>query len=55
MINNIVEIKQPSRNLKGSVAFEDKQGKWRLRLPRQIAQGAARYTFPQDLNQHQIT
>ncbi len=43
MINNIVEIKQPSRNLKGRVAFEDKQGKWRLRLPREIAQGAARY------------
>lgn len=44
MNNNVVNLKQPIKYAaRGTVAIEDKQGKWRLRLPRAIAQDSARY------------
>lgn len=43
-LDNVVTIKQPLKYAsRGTVAIENKQGKWRLRLPRSIAQDSARY------------
>lgn len=44
MNDKVVNIKQPLKYApRGSVTIENKQGKWRLRLPRSIAQDSARY------------
>lgn len=44
MTDNVVNIKQPIKYAaRSTVAIENKQGKWRLRLPRLIAQDSARY------------
>lgn len=44
MTNNVFNLKQPVKYAsRGTVAIEDKQGKWRLRLPRSVAQDSARY------------
>lgn len=44
MNDNVVNIKQPLKYAaRGSVTIENKQGKWRLRLPRSVAKDSARY------------
>lgn len=44
MSDNVVNIQQSIKYAaRGTVAIEDKQGKWRLRLPRSVAQDSARY------------
>jgi integrase len=44
MNDNVVNIKQPIKYAaRGTVTIENKQGKWRLRLPRSVAQDSARY------------
>lgn len=45
----------------GTVAIEEKQGKWRIRLPRTVAKDSARYistrldATPENFKQAQIT
>lgn len=44
MIDNVVTLKQPLKYAsRGTVTIKNKQGKWRLRLPRSVAQDSARY------------